>query len=207
MFSTNCMQRLLLATSLLLLAACQQAAVTSQPAVEQEAVEQPPVAVLPEPESTATVCKVEPPKQCRPASIGDLLLVGRVEYVYLLPQKIKIKARIDTGAGITSLHAEGLRDFDRDGKPWVRFSIRDSSNEMVALELPVKRFVEIKQLTGKPQRRPVVAISVSLGSIEERVEVTLTDRSDYLYRVLIGRNFLRDNAVVDVSKKYSVIRP
>jgi hypothetical protein len=118
-----------------------------------------------------------------------------------------MKARIDTGAGITSMHAVNITDFERDGKPWVKFIIPVSEQESVPVELPVKRYVAIKQLTNTPQRRPVVAISIKLGSLEERVDVTLTDRSEYLYRLLIGRNFLRHRAIVDVSKKFMMKQP
>lgn len=135
--------------------------------------------------------------------IGDQLIIGRVENVFLA-DGMKFKARIDTGAGLTSLHAMDLIEFERDGKPWVRFTVQESTgNKQEVVERPVKRFINIKQLTGEPQRRPIVLMTINMGPLDERVEVTLTDRTGYLYEVLIGRNFLRDRAVVDVGKKFT----
>ncbi len=145
-------------------------------------------------------------EQCNAELPGDLLLIGRVERIYLMSEKQLLKARIDTGAGISSLHAIDLVEFDRDGKPWVRFDIPLPGQQSVTVERAVRRVVEIKQQSGKPQRRPVVTMSLQLGPIEEQVEMTLADRTGYLYPILIGRNFLRDRAIVDVSKKYVVKR-
>ena len=143
----------------------------------------------------------------KPTTIVDLLVIGRVENVWVLPNKIKYKARIDTGAGLSSLHAVELLEFERDGKPWVKFSLADSSDTPTYFERPVKRYISIKRISAEPQRRPVVSMGIMLGSIEEPIDMTLADRTGYLYPVLIGRNFLRDQAIVDVSKKFSVKAP
>lgn len=157
------------------------------------------------PPSCSKVATVPP--QANAHMFNDRLIIGRVETVLIAPEKIKLKARIDTGAGISSLHASNLIEFERDGKDWVKFTIPTSKTESIALEQPVKRFVAIKQHSGEPQRRPVVLMSLTLGPIHEQIEMTLTDRSDYLYDVLIGRNFLRDRAIVDVSKKFRIKPP
>lgn len=156
----------------------------------------------------APVCpKPARPKNAEPKTLGDMLVIGRVEYAYL-QDNLRFKARIDTGAGLTSLHASDLVEFERDGKAWVRFAVQEKKNsDKVFIEQPVKRFINIKQLTGDPQRRPIIVMAINIGPLEERVEVTLTDRSGYLYEVLIGRNFLRDRAVVDVSRKFTTKPP
>jgi hypothetical protein len=139
-------------------------------------------------------------------TMADMLVIGRVENVYL-PDKLKTKARIDTGAELTSLQALEIVEFERDGKPWVRFKVENGDKQNVVYEQRVKRFISIKQAEGEPLRRPVVAMSIALGELEERVEVTLMDRSAMVYDVVIGRNFLRDRAVVDVSKKFTASSP
>ncbi len=166
----------------------------------------------PNPEAAKPSAPSSPPvatvrKKIKPAFVDDLLVIGRVENVLVSPDDIKLKARIDTGAGISSLHAKDKTEFERDGKDWVRFTLIVSDEESQVLERPIKRFVSIKQHTGEPQRRPVVVMSLTLGPIEEQVEMTLTDRGDYLYPVLIGRNFLRDRAIVDVSRKFRIKPP
>ncbi len=129
----------------------------------------------------------------------DLQLVGRVEWVYLLaPVQLKIKSKIDSGASYTSLNALDIEEFIRNGEDWVRFSIiNPQTTEKMTIEKPLKGQVVIKQLSGNSQTRHVVDLAMRLGSIEETVEVTLTDRTGYLYQLLIGRNFLAGNTLID----------
>lgn len=130
-------------------------------------------------------------------------IIGRVEYVQLNPSRLVLKARIDTGAGLSSLNAVDLVPFQRDGKNWVRFNVSDpKTKKIITLEKKIKRYVNIKQLSGDYQRRPIIVMGLVLGSLEEQVELSLTDRSGYVYQLLIGRNFLRDRAIVDVSQKF-----
>lgn len=211
--------RLLLATLCLLLGACGMFSVSpvdsTQPTVEI-APENEMICECPSP-LIAEMCDVVPEAQTCPQqvtkiittpikTIDDRLLIGRVENVYL-PDKLKFKARIDTGAGLSSIHALDVTEFERDGKGWVRFAVPKRGGEKIYFEQPVKRYINIKQLSGEPQRRPIVIMSIVLGSLEEQIEVTLSDRTGYLYEVLIGRNFLRDRAVVDVSKKFTAPLP
>ena len=134
---------------------------------------------------------------------GDKMVVGRVEYVVLSANGLPIKARVDTGAKTSSLNALDMVEFERDGKKWVRFAVMNpATEEKVYFERKVQRYVRIKQMETDFQRRPVVKMGVQLGSVDEFVELTLTDRSDYVYQVLVGRNFLLDRMVVDVSQKY-----
>jgi len=60
--------------------------------------------------------------------------------------------------------------------------------------------VEIKRHGTSPSIRPVVIMSLGLGSVTKKIEVSLTDRSKFDYPILIGRNFLIDNFIVDVAK-------
>ena len=209
-------KRIILAASMVMLSACQNlpfsdksTAVVKQAeaceCVQQVVQSSAPIPSCPE--VVAIPAKVAVKKVKRSRINDDALLIGRVENVLLLPEKIKIKARIDTGAGLSSLHTKDLITFERDGKPWVRFSIQAGKQASVMYERPVKRYISIKQHNSGPQRRPVVAMSYMLGSIEEQVDTTLTDRTEYLYQLLIGRNFLRDRAIVDVSKKFTVKIP
>lgn len=221
--------RHLLLLSLIALTACQTAPVSpgdAGPAAEATALNQtppdscncPPVEVVSAecpvqpapPPPTSQPC--QPPaaaKKTRPArGTQSLLIVGRVEYVLIkregsANEPLKLKARVDTGSGLSSMHAHQLVEFERDGAPWVRFGVlRPDNNKPVFFERPVKEYASIKQATGDLQRRPVVRVSLTLGDIEESVEVSLTDRSDNVYPVLLGRNFLRDRAMVDVRRKF-----
>jgi hypothetical protein len=136
-------------------------------------------------------------------SVADKLLVGRVENVILLPKQLKFKAKIDTGAKTSSLHALNLTEFERDGKDWVRFAmVNPQTDKNIFFERAVVRKTKVKQLDTDLQHRPTVLMTIMLGPLEEQVEFTLADRTGYLYQVLIGRNVLRDRFIVDVSQTF-----
>ena len=139
----------------------------------------------------------------RPVRTSNRVIVGETEYVYISPPDIKLSARIDTGAKTSSLNAIDLVEFERDGKPYARFNIINPVNgKNVEIERRIVKRVRIKEHEGESQRRPIVKMRVRLGSLDQHIEMSLIDRGEFEHQVLIGRNFLRDFAVVDVSKKY-----
>ena len=161
----------------------------------------PPVepCVCPVPETIKVPVPVPVSSPCDERG-SKLTMLGSVEWVSVQDEGVRARARIDTGATTSSMHAEQLREFERDGKPWLRFSFDPGSEgESVELVRQVERRVRIKRNDGSSQRRYVVKMVLTVGDITENVEVTLNDRSDFEYPILIGRNFLTDNALVDVS--------
>lgn len=129
--------------------------------------------------------------------------LGQVEYVDIMPMGFRQKARIDTGAETTSIDAVNIIEFERDGRDWVQFSVKDrNTDESVMIKAPIKRTVLIKQQGSKDIRRQVVLLTLAIGELKEEVEVTLADRENFEYPVLIGRNFLQGRALVDVSRKF-----
>ncbi|MGV6806397.1 MAG: ATP-dependent zinc protease family protein [bacterium] len=170
----------------------------------------PAPAVCPEPAPlpVCPVCKACPKPPAKPAappktSQQGLLIVGAVEKVHVDPADIVLNARIDTGAKSSSIDAQNITRFEREGERWVRFDVTTASGELVKMELPVERRVRINQPEGEVQRRYVVKMWLRLGTVREEVDVTLADRSELNFQLLVGRNFLLDTAVVDVSKKYT----
>lgn len=154
----------------------------------------------PEVEGPASVIAVEASSDMLFA--GEKLVVGEIENVRFDNLGMVLRARIDTGAATSSLHAYGVRRFQRDGDNWVRFTIDDPvTGEPLVLERPRSRRVRILQAgTEDPSIRPVVELRVTLGNSSQTAEFTLADRSGLEFPVLIGRNILRDLIVVDVSK-------
>jgi len=124
-------------------------------------------------------------------------IFGEAEHVTIPKYNITLKARIDTGATTTSINAENETVIERDGKKWVKFTIGGAN-----IELPVVRTVSIKQHGKDPLTRYCVKLTLTIGSVSEITEVTLADRSDFEFPILIGRNFLKDRAMVDVSYKF-----
>ncbi len=132
-------------------------------------------------------------------------VLGGLEHVYLDPPGIILSARIDTGAQTSSLNALDMVEFERDGKPYVKFNIIDpNTGEKIELMRRIRGHTKIKKHMTESQRRPIVSLRVKLGDLDEHISFTLVDRSKFQQQVLIGRNFLRDLAIVDVSKEYTV---
>lgn len=142
------------------------------------------------------------------ASIGNRTILGGLEYVYLDPPGMEFSARIDTGAQTSSLNAVDIVEFERDGKPFVRFHIlHPQTGERLELTRRLRRHVRVKERGDKEsQRRPVVRMRVVLANIDEQINFTLVDRGRLRHQVLIGRNLLRDLAIVDVSKKFTAVK-
>ncbi|MEK7779468.1 MAG: RimK/LysX family protein [Pseudomonadota bacterium] len=136
--------------------------------------------------------------------IKNKIVFGSLEYVYLDPPGLEFSARIDTGARTSSLNAMTLMEFERDGKPYVRFTLKNpQTGEMMEITRRLRRHVKIKERGDREaQQRPVVRMRVTLGSINELIDFTLENRSKFKHQVLIGRNLLRDLAIVDVSQRY-----
>lgn len=131
------------------------------------------------------------------------LVIGELERVFLTPPDLELTARIDTGAKTSSLNALDMVEFERDGKAHVRFNIINPENgKKIELIRRVIRHVKIKEHEGNAQSRPIVKMRVRLGELDQPIKMTLTDRSEFKNQVLIGRNFLRDFAIVDVSQKF-----
>ncbi|NRF24896.1 ATP-dependent zinc protease [Vibrio coralliilyticus] len=143
--------------------------------------------------------------QVQTAPTQDVVL-GEIEKVTIDSIKQAFDTRIDTGAATSSLNAVDIEEFERNGKNWVRFHLSDGETALDDtnwIEAPIIRFVKIRQATSdKMERRAVVELWVRLGKIHEKTQFTLADRSQMTHPVLLGREFIRDIAVVDVSKQY-----
>jgi hypothetical protein len=132
---------------------------------------------------------------------------GWLEEVSVGGGKLRLKAKLDTGAKTSSVTATEITELRRDGRDWVRFRIHDADEAdrgHLVLERPVTRWVKIKRHSGEAARRPVVELDLCLGTTSRSVEVSLTDRSGFNYPVLLGRNFLAGTALVDAARTYTV---
>ena len=137
-------------------------------------------------------------------SENSRIVLGGIEKVFLDPPGLFFKARIDTGAKTSSLNALDMVEFERDGKPFIKFNvIHPDTGEKTQLTRRIRRYVRIKEHMNESHRRPIVRFSVKLANIDEQIDFTLIDRSKFSQQVLIGRNLLQDLAIVDVSKKFT----
>ncbi|WP_419175000.1 ATP-dependent zinc protease [Desulfosediminicola sp.] len=129
-------------------------------------------------------------------------IIGEIEPVTIVRAKMIKQARIDTGATTSSLDVEDYTEFERDGKKWVRYHLLErTTGEVAELENRIIKFVLIKRIDAESHRRPVIRLKVRLGNKTLTEEFTLADRSQLDFPVLIGRNILDSNFIVDVSRK------
>lgn len=127
-------------------------------------------------------------------------IIGEVEQVRVIPGNFIFDARIDTGATTTSLGVDEMEVLNEDGKEYVEIILNGIKSKHKII-----RFTQIKQHRKEPLRRPVIRLRLILGEVSESVDVTLADRSNFKYKLLIGRNFLHERFVVDVSLKYTSV--
>ena len=146
------------------------------------------------------MCPPPPP----PGQTADgKLLVGETEWLWLDAAGQAFQARVDTGATTSSLCAADITIFERDGKDWARFFMSHGMDDRIQIEAPLVRHVRIKQASAEDiDRRPVVRLSVRIGELNEKTQFTLADRNHMSFPVLLGRDFLKDIAVVDVGRKF-----
>lgn len=153
---------------------------------------------------TKTVTAPLPPMASTAGKL-HLPIIGAVEWARVEPADLWVESRIDTGADTTSIHAEEIQLIEKDGKRYVSFFLIDAvTGSRHPQELRLRRRVLIKQSGGPDQRRYVVRMWVTVGEIRSRIDVNLTDRGDFEYPLLIGRNFLTDTMIVDVSRHHTM---
>ncbi|MCF7978294.1 MAG: ATP-dependent zinc protease [Chromatiaceae bacterium] len=116
-----------------------------------------------------------------------------------------IKAKVDTGARTSALHAFQVERFVQDRADWVRFSVhplqgRDDLVVRCAAPLLDRRCVT--DSGGHREERAVVASLLEVGGQRWPVELTLTDRDSMRFRMLVGRTALSGRALVDVQHSY-----
>jgi hypothetical protein len=116
-----------------------------------------------------------------------------------------LKAKIDTGARTSALHAFSVERFRRERVDWVRFLVHplQGRNDLVVdCEAALLDQRLVTDSGGHREERPVIATPLSLGDALWPVEVTLTDRDSMRFRMLVGRTALTGRALVDVRRSF-----
>lgn len=136
----------------------------------------------------------------------QLPIIGWREQVALPDLGIaKVKAKIDTGARSSALHAFDVEIFDCNGKPMVRFKVhpyqRDAHRTVIAIaELLDHR--QVRNSGGQTQWRPVIQTTVKLNDHTFPIELTLTNRDVMGFRMLLGRQAVRQRFLVDAGRSF-----
>ena len=133
----------------------------------------------------------------------DLQILGWIENAFLPDPGLALKAKLDTGAETSSLDARVMKKFRKAGKRWIRFAVtdRESGEEFVMVRERV-RTIGVVQHDGTRQTRPVVMLEICIAGRLLETEVSLIDRSEFNYALLLGRSALATFALVDAGSTF-----
>jgi len=143
-----------------------------------------------------------------PSLAADGTPLGWVERGKVLPEEVTVKFKLDTGALTSSMHAEDIEYFERDGEEWVRFDLdltdieRDKLVES-RIERKLHRELTVRGAGGK-EDRPVVLMKVCIGDRLLEEQFSLRDRDEMHYPVLLGRRTLEKLGPVDSARTFTI---
>ena len=116
-----------------------------------------------------------------------------------------IKAKVDTGARTSALHASFVEPFGPPGSRRVRFGVHPVPRRAdVAIECTARLIGrrEVKSSNGEREQRYVIETPIRIGDREWQIEVTLTNRDTMTYRMLLGRRAIADGILVDPASSF-----
>lgn len=131
---------------------------------------------------------------------SNIKLIGRREYVdFPLLSITHVEAKIDTGAYTSSIHCKHIEQIQKDGKDILQFKLLDDTIHNV--EVFTRK--HIKNSFGEKEERYVIKTLIRIGKKRIRTTVSLSDRGNMRYPVLIGRRLLKAKFIVDVNLIYT----
>jgi hypothetical protein len=133
--------------------------------------------------------------------------VGWREWVSLPTLDLKdLKAKIDTGAKSSALHAEEIEYVTIKNKKFVQFVVIDDSGKKIKVKAPFLEERMVKSSTGQTTLRPVVKTKIIMGLSVFNIELTLINRDLMGFKMLIGRDALHGRFFINPSKSYLLKR-
>ncbi len=116
-----------------------------------------------------------------------------------------IKARIDSGARTSALHAFNIQTYSARGERWVRFDVNPLQKDRRITVHCRARLVDerdIKSSSGHTERRPVIQVVVKIGNIAQTIQLSLTNRDSMGYRMILGREAMQGRMLIDPEKSF-----
>lgn len=131
------------------------------------------------------------------------LIIGACEWVALPDLGIKpLRARVDTGARTSALHAMDQQCFERDGQAWITFEAHGQR-----CQAPIHGQRSVRSSSGQSELRWTILTTLVIGRARWPVEITLTNRHKMRYPMLLGRSAMKDHAVVYPAQAFLQGRP
>jgi len=144
-------------------------------------------------------------------SLDPHTVIGLREWV-ALPDLgvVGLRAKIDTGASTSALHATEISEFERDGQPWVRFTVHpiQANDDFVKrCEAAVLDRRQVRSSNGVASERVVILTTLEMIGQRLPIELTLANRDAMGFRMLIGREAIRGRFLIDSGSSYFGRRP
>ena len=117
----------------------------------------------------------------------------------------RIKVKVDTGARTSALHAYDLAPYAQGGAPWVRFTVyplQRNNSLVLACAAPVVDQRDVTSSTGQTERRYVVEVEIAMGGETWPIEMSLADRDQMGFRMLLGRTAVEGRMIVDPDRSF-----
>ncbi len=142
----------------------------------------------------------------RPIPLRERPVIGWREWVGLPDLgDLTVKVKVDTGARTSAIHATRIEPIEVDGDAWLSFLVHpdhDDPDVVVPTRAPVVDRRVVRSSSGEEEKRHVVHTTLVLHGIPVPIELTLTERADMGFRMLLGRRAIRRRFLVDPGRSY-----
>lgn len=139
-------------------------------------------------------------------TMNDKFIVGAIESCALPALGIdEINVRIDTGAKTSSLHVDNIAKITKDNKPWVQFDIHPDIHNVAQTtrcESPLADIRSIKSSNGEVEERYIIRTVLRLNQQQWEIDISLTNRADMSFLMLLGREGMGSRLLVDPSARF-----
>ena len=138
--------------------------------------------------------------------ISQKVIIGKEEWCALPVLNLPaIKARIDSGARTSALHAFNIHTYTSRGEKWVRFDVNPIQKDRRIVVHCRARLVDerdVKSSSGHTERRPVIETVIKIGGLAQTIQITLSNRDSMGYRMILGREAMQGRMLIDPEKSF-----